>query len=66
MPGRLLRGKTFACHHVCLAREELVASLVELLRGCDAEQVFKLWRTPIVEWIKTISKAAEAGPYGSD
>ena len=55
-----------ACHHVCLAREELVASLVELLRGCDAEQVFKLWRTPIVEWIKTISKAAEAGPYGSD
>ena len=49
-----------------LSREELVASLVELLRGCDAEQVFKLWRTPIVEWIKTISRAAEPGPYGTD
>ena len=49
-----------------LSREELVASLVELLRGCDAEQVFKLWRTPIVELIKTISKAAEPGPSRSD
>ena len=49
-----------------LSREELVASLVELLRGCDAEQVFKLWRTPIVEWIKTIARAEEIGPHGRD
>ena len=39
-----------------------MASLVELLRGCVAEQVFTLWRSPIVEWIKTIARAEEIGP----
>ena len=43
-----------------------MASLVELLRGCDAEQVFTLWRSPIVEWIKTIARAEEIGPSQSD
>ena len=43
-----------------------MASLVELLRGCDAEQVFTLWRSPIVEWIKTIARAEEESPYGRD
>ena len=43
-----------------------MASLVELLRGCDAEQVFTLWRSPIVEWIKTIARAEEIGPSRSD
>ena len=42
-----------------------MASLVELLRGCDAEQVFTLWRSPIVEWIKTIARAEEIGPSRS-